>query len=435
MTASSRRPKRAAWTAGAASAALCLGALTVPAIAQAEPAPAAPALNAAPALDGALAAIPAAGVPGAYGAALDDSGRWTGAAGVADLTDETPAEADSYHRIASVTKTFVSVAVLQQVAEGTVELDAPAADHLPAGTLPGALADTVTVRMLLNHTSGIGDYVNVAFPSLRQLSPESLEEHRYRELAPEELVEMGLSAPATGTPGQRYSYSNTNYVLAGLLLREVTGVSAEEYVTEHVIDAAGLTDTFFPDSPELPTPHARLYDPLHGTQDPPGDYTEYDMSWASTAGALVSTMTDLNLFQQALFGGELLPEEQLAEMFETVPMGHDANGQPYGAYGLGLYPITLSCDTFWGHDGIAWGASTLAFSSEDGSQQAAVGYNLTHYQTIASDGSLNPHPADAAVVRYLDAALCGSDGSALSSEALREAQLTLENARLDRTLG
>lgn len=429
MTASSRRPKRAALTVGAASAALCLGALTVPALAQAEPAPA------APELDAALAAIPAAGVPGVYGAAREGAERWTGAAGVADLTDDTPAEADSRHRIASVTKTFVSVAVLQQVAEGTVDLDAPAAELLPADTLPASLADAVTVRMLLNHTSGIGDYVSVAFPSLRELSPESLEEHRYRELAPEELVEMGLSAPATGEPGERYAYSNTNYVLAGLLLREVTGVSAEEYISEHVIEAAGLTETFFPDSPELPTPHARLYDPLHGTQDPPGDYTEYDMSWAATAGALVSTMTDLNQFQEALFRGELLPDKQLAEMRETVPMGHDANGEPFGAYGLGLYPITLSCDTFWGHDGVAWGASTLAFSSEDGGQQAAVGYNLTHYQALAADGTLNPHPADAAVVSYLDEALCGTDGAALSSETLRQAQLTLANARLHRALG
>ncbi|SOD63293.1 D-alanyl-D-alanine carboxypeptidase [Streptomyces zhaozhouensis] len=428
MTASSRRPQRAAWTAGAASAALCLGALTVP-TATAQPA----AAPDAPRLDAAIAAIPAAGAPGAYGAAQDGDGRWTGAAGVADLTEETPADADSWHRIASVTKTFVSVAVLQQVAEGTVDLDAPAADHLPAGTLPDALAEEVTVRMLLNHTSGIGDYVQVAFPSLRQLSPESLEEHRYRELAPEELVEMGLSARSTGEPGERYSYSNTNYILAGMLLGEVTGVSAEEYVTEHVIERAGLSETFFPDSPELPTPHARLYDPLHGTQDPPGDYTEYDMSWAGTAGALVSTMTDLNEFQRALFSGELLPEKQLSEMLDTVPMTN-GNGEQVGAYGLGLYEINLSCGKFWGHDGVAWGASTLAFSSEDGERQAAIGYNVTHYQTLAEDGTLNHHPVDTAVARYLDEALCGS-GAQLSDEKLGQVQLTLENAGLSRSLG
>ncbi|GAA3884128.1 serine hydrolase domain-containing protein [Streptomyces sedi] len=430
MTASSRRPRRTTWTAGAASAALCLGALTVPtASAQSAAEPD------ASRLDGALAGIPAAGAPGAYGAAQDGDGRWTGAAGVADVAEEIPAEADSRHRIGSITKSFVSIAVLQQVAEGTVELDGLAADYLPAGTLPDSLSEGVTVRMLLNHTSGIGDYVHVAFPSLRNPSPESLEEHRYRELAPEDLVEMGLSAPRTGDPGERNSYSNTNYILAGLLLSEVTGVSVEEYVTEHVIERAGLDETFFPDSPELPAPHARLYDPLHGTEEPPGgDYTEYDMSWAGAAGALVSTMTDLNEYQRALFSGELLPDEQLAEMLETVPM-LDGNGNAVGSYGLGVYEVELPCGTFWGHDGVVWGASTLAFSSEDGERQASIGYNVTHYQTIAEDGTLNPHPVDAAVVRYFDEALCGTDSEPLSDEKLRQVQLSLENVGLSRSLG
>ncbi|MDT0266454.1 serine hydrolase domain-containing protein [Streptomyces sp. DSM 44915] len=429
MTASSRRSKRAL-TTGAASAALCLSALTVPA-AVAQSAPDTPVSTTNAALDAALAEIPASGLPGAYGAARVGEERWQGAAGVADLTDGSPAEADSYHRIASLTKTFVSVAVLQQVADGALELDALAADHLPAGTLPAELAEAVTVRMLLNHTTGIGDYIASAFPSLATLSPASLEEHRFRELAPAELVELGLAAPRTGEPGQRYSYSNTNYILAGLLVEQVTGQPAEEYVTERVIAPAGLTDTFFPDSPELPTPHARLYQPLHGTQDPPDDFTEYNMSWAGTAGALVSTMPDLNRFQEALFGGELLPAEQLAEMLETVPI-RGQNGQVTGAYGLGLYPIALSCDTFWGHDGIAWGASTLAFSSLDGERQAAIGYNMSHYQTLSADGYLNPHPGDRAVVRYLDEALCGAE-SELTAETLRQAELALQTARLDRT--
>ncbi|UED87278.1 serine hydrolase domain-containing protein [Streptomyces profundus] len=419
MTASPPRRVRAL-TIGAASVALCATSLTMPALADEGP-------SRDERLDASLAAVPDAGLPGALAAASVGDDRWTGAAGVADLRTEGPTRPEMRHRVASVTKTFVSVGVLQQVAEGNVELDAPVGRYLPAGPLPAELADAVTVRMLLNHTSGIGDYVVPAFPSLAENSGHSLDEHRFRQIAPEELVALGLSAPATGVPGERHSYSNTNYILAGLLLGEVTGVPAERYITERVIEPAGLRDTAFPESPVIRAPHPRMYTSLHGLLERPRDYSVYDMSWAGTAGSLVTTMADLNTFQAALFGGELLPDEQLAEMLETVPV-EDLDGDVIGAYGLGVYPVNLSCGTFWGHDGVAWGASTLAFSSPDGESQAAIGYNASHYGIPAEDGTLEPHPADLAVILHLDEALCGAEREAPpepTAAPLRDGQLPL----------
>ncbi|WP_067226410.1 serine hydrolase [Streptomyces sp. NBRC 109706] len=418
------RTRTRSLTIGAAAVALCATSLTMPALADEGP-------SRDEVLDASLAAVPEAGVPGAFAAASVGDDRWSGAAGVADTRTGRPTRPELRQRVASVTKTFVSVAVLQQVAEGNIELDAPVGRYLPAGTLPQELADTVTVRMLLNHTSGIGDYVVPAFPSLIEGSTRSLHEHRFRRIAPEELVALGLTVPATGTPGEGHSYSNTNYVLAGLLLGEVTGMPAERYITERVIEPAGLRDTAFPESAVIRGPHPRMYSTLHGMQERPRDYSIYDMSYVSTAGSLVTTMADLNAFQAALFGGELLPDEQVAEMLQTVPV-EDENGAVVGAYGLGVYPITLSCDTFWGHDGVVWGASTLAFSSADGESQAAIGYNESHYQTVNEEGALEPHPADLAVILHLDEALCGADrepsseaAAELATEPARDGQLPL----------
>lgn len=394
------RNRRRSLALGAAGLALA-GAALAPA-----PASAGPAGTGEP-LDETLARIHEAGIPGVYGATRDGGQRWHGASGVADTSTGRPTQPQMRHRIGSVTKTFTAVGLLQQAERGTVDLDAPVAGYLP-GLLPDDLGQAVTVRMLLNHTSGIGDYVLLAFPSLLEGTGDSLEEHRFREITREELVALGLQAPRTGEPGERHSYSNTNYVIAGLLLEEVTGTDAQDYLTEHVIRPAGLRHTYFPDGPRLRGPHAKMYEGLHGLLDPPRDFSVYHMSWAAEAGALVSTMDDLNTFYAALFSGELISDASLAEMMTTVPV-EDATGQIVGAYGLGLYPLQLPCGTFWGHDGAVWGAGTYAFSSPDGERQASLGLTRMKYQEVTEDGELVPHPADQAASIHLVVALCGED--------------------------
>lgn len=357
-------------------------------------------------LERTLGAVHEAGMYGVYSSVRGGGERWTGASGLADVDTRRPVRPGMRQRVGSISKTFTAVAVLQQVERGKVGLDAPVGDYLP-GLIPGERGRRITVRMLLNHTSGIGDYVLGAFPSLARGSAASLDEERFRSIRPEQLVRLGLDAPATGRPGELPgSYSNTNYVIAGLLLEKVTGQDAGAYITRNVIDRAGLRHTSYPRTPFIKGPHPKMYESFYGLIDPPRDYSVYDMSWASTAGSVISTTDDLNRFYRALLGGRLVSAASLDQMLRTVPVG----GLDYG---LGIYSLDLpGCGRFWGHDGAVFGAGTLALSSRDGKRQIALGWNLMKYQRLKADGTgLEPSPIDDALNAHIVRALCPAASS------------------------
>ncbi|MFJ8751272.1 serine hydrolase domain-containing protein [Streptomyces sp. NPDC102441] len=410
---SGRRRARLAAVASAALLSLAVGAL--PAASDAPP-PATTTASAASttsgldrkALRASLDAFHQAGMYGAYSAVRDGSGQWRGAAGVADIDNGRPMHPDYEHRIGSITKTFTSVAVLQQVAKGRIDLDAPVGDYLPE-LVPGERGRKVTVRMLLNHTSGIADYILPAFPKLVTDPGQALDEGRFRQMVPEELARLGLAAEPPAPRGT-HSYANTNYIIAGLLLKKVTGQDPESYITRNVIRKAGLRHTYFPRSARISGPHAKMYESFYGTIDPARDYSVYDMSWAGTAGAMVSTMSDLNDFYRLLLGGKLLGAAELREMKTTVPAYEPAPGQEVAMrYGLGLYTLKMpSGGWYWGHDGGVFGAGTWALSTEDGRRQAAIGYNLMKYERFGEDGTPLPDPIGEALFGYMDGALSGA---------------------------
>ncbi|MDF6061647.1 beta-lactamase family protein [Streptomyces sp. JH010] len=360
------------------------------------------------ALHASLEAFHQAGMYGAYSAVRDGSEQWRGAVGVADVDTGRPMRPDYEHRIGSITKTFTSVAVLQQVARGRIGLDAPIGDYLPE-LVPGERGREVTVRMLLNHTSGIADYILPAFPKLVTDPGQALDEGRFRRMAPEEMARLGLAAEPPAQPGT-HSYANTNYIIAGLLLKKVTGQDPESYITRNVIRKAGLRHTYFPRSAFISGPHARMYESLYGTIDPARDYSVYDMSWAGTAGAMVSTMNDLNDFYRQLLDGKLLGAAELREMKTTVPAYEPAPGQEVALrYGLGLYTLKMpEGGWYWGHDGGVFGAGTWALSTEDGRRQAAIGYNLMKYERFGEDGQPLPDPIGEALFGYMDGAVSGA---------------------------
>ncbi|GGV26585.1 hydrolase [Actinomadura cremea] len=367
-------------------------------------------------LRAALDGVHDAGMYGVFSQVRDGREEWDGAAGAADVRTGRPVRAHMRHRVGSITKTFVATAILQQVEAGRIELDAPVGRYLP-DVVPGERGERVTVRMLLNHTSGIGDYVPAAFPSFGELSPESLDEHRFREIAPERLVAWGLEAPRTGEPGERVSYSNTNYIVAGLLLEKATGQDADRYIDRHVIRKAGLRHTSFPERPRIQGPHPKMYESLYQHIDPPRDYSVYNMSWVWTAGSVVSTMDDLNTFYRKLLTGKLIGEKALAEMKRTRPWT-DGAGNVIANYGLGLYSMDLPCGTFWGHDGAVFGAGTQSLSTPDGERQVSVAMNLMKYQKI-ENGAPVPHPIDYAMPEFQLEAACGDVPAAKSSGGLR----------------
>ena len=239
-----------------------------------------------------------AGFPGALATYEDARGRSRDyTAGVGNLETGARVPLDGQVRIGSNSKTFFAVALLQLVDEGTIDLDAPVETYLP-GLVHGDGVDgsAITVRQLLQHTSGLPNYTAVMdhdFLSTR---------HHYVE--PRELLDLALTQPGT-PPGSRWDYSNTNYVVAGLIVQKVAGRPLAEVITDRVIEPLRLRDTYVPDRGEesLRERHPLGY---HATE--PGgelqDITVLDPAWAWAAGDIVSTPSDLNAFFVALMGGD-----------------------------------------------------------------------------------------------------------------------------------
>nr|WP_223245185.1 serine hydrolase domain-containing protein [Streptomyces sp. CBMA156] len=342
------------------------------------------------ALDAAVQAIVDSGGASASLARVGEYGRtrWKGAAGTADDATGAPASATGRFRIGSVTKTFVSTVVLQLVAEGRLGLDDPVERLLP-GAVPNG--ENITLRRLLNHTSGLFDYTeDHAFDPTAPGSLERwLESGRYTRWTPQQLIALADSHPAYFPPGQGYHYSNTDYILAGQIIERTTGRTWQQEVERRVIRPLGLTGTSMPDhETAVPGPHAHGYFDL-----PTGrvDVTDLDPSMAGAAGAGISTTADLNTFITALLGGRLLPRPQLAEMMTVTP-------QSQGGYGLGLERTTTDCGELWGHTGGIPGFSTFLYTSPDLRRQLSVSMN--------NSGLSTPLPTRKAFEKLVGAATC-----------------------------
>jgi D-alanyl-D-alanine carboxypeptidase len=289
--------------------------------------------------------------------------EWSAAAGTQNLSSTVPVSASSRFRIGSITKTFVATVVLQLVDEGRLALDDPIERHLP-GTVPGGA--TITVRQLLNHTSGVYDYAHERDWSTNRWRGET----RFRTYRPQELLAVGFAKPPYFPPGQGWHYSNTNYVIAGLLVERLTGKPYGAAITERVIRPLRLNQTTVPGTdPTLPDPHA------HGYAEVAGEFvdaTEMNPSLDWAAGEMISTAGDLNRFVSALLRGELTSAAALAAMRESI---ETAPGQLF-RYGLGLQQFDLPCGTtVFGHGGELLGYLTYAFATEDGSRQLTLSYN------------------------------------------------------------
>ncbi|WP_223884724.1 serine hydrolase domain-containing protein [Micromonospora craniellae] len=354
-------------------------------------------------LRAALAAVPEAGVPGVLAAVRDGRRDWRDAAGQAFLTRPRPMQPQMRHRIGSITKTFVATTVLQLVDEGRLGLDDPIGQRLPE-IVPGELGDQVTVRMLLNHTSGIGNYTNAMIDSYAAINRMQVTTY-----APADLVAMGLALPPTNAPGAEFSYSNTNYILAGLLVEAVTGNSTAAEVQRRILRPLKLTGTSFPGTdPTIRGPHGGAYFAPFGVRD----LSEFNMSWGGAAGEMISTTADLNTFFRALLRGDLLRPATLDQMLTRVPMVPEL--PEAGGYGLGIYALPTPCGEFWGHDGAVIGHLTYSLHSRNGARQVSSGINLSHYQI----GLPDPHPIDIAWQTFLLTAMCpASEMNSRSSEA------------------
>jgi D-alanyl-D-alanine carboxypeptidase len=388
----------------------------VPVVAPAGVATAAPA-GTGSVLQQRLDAVHAAGMPGAFAEVRDGIGTWSPTTGVADIATGAPVRDGMRHRIGSITKTFVATTVLQLAGEDRIALNAPIGRYLPAGLVPTGLARQVTVRMLLNHTSGIGD-----FDTQLIRKPADLITLGKTTYTPERLVRIGLSAGSTNAPGAAWSYSNTNYILAGLIIENVTGHSYRTEVSRRILRPLGLHDTYFEGAdPDIRGPHMHAYVPW--TDGTLRDFTHYNMSWAYSAGEMVSTAADLNTFFRALLTGRLLSGPLLTAMQTTVPT--DPAHPAAAGYGLGLYWVQLPCGRVWGHDGGTIGHQTVSWHSADGRRQMTYAQNMAFYQTSTTE----PSPIDVAAAQFDLAALCGPQAATWQAAPLT-GPLTPDGQRL-----
>jgi D-alanyl-D-alanine carboxypeptidase len=345
-------------------------------------------------LQAALDVAVTAGSPGAHAGVVDDGGRWHGVSGVGDLVNRSAPDPRGQVRVGSITKTVVATAVLQLVGEGRVRLTDRVQDRLP-GLLP--YAEPITVRQLLQHTSGIPH-------TERWESLPEVDTTRWQHQSPDETIRKGTEGkPLSFPPGQGVEYSNTNYAVLGKLVEEVTGRPLHAELQRRVLDRAGMRDSYLPYRyTRVDRPAARGYEWLHGPDAAPTDVTDYEMSrfWAS--GNLVSTVDDLNRFFRALLTGGLLPAAQLAEMRATVPSG--VAGLEFGL-GLMRIPLPPGCAApeIWGFNGSVPGYHTWSMHSPDAGRQLTVAVNTNLTSAAAQDAAL----------QVVFAEFCGLTGTAL----------------------
>ncbi|MFF0299474.1 serine hydrolase domain-containing protein [Streptomyces sp. NPDC001651] len=337
------------------------------------PAVAAPSGTGHAATRAAAEAVVEAGVPGVTVTARDGRGTWSATAGVGRIGTGQPRSADDRYRVGSITKTFVATVVLQLEAEGRLSLDDTVEKWLP-GLVRGHGHDgrRITLRQLLNHTSGVSDYTTDPGFVRDHFAKDGFFEHRYDTRRPRDLVAVAMRHEPEFAPGARWSYSNTNYVLAGLVIEKVTGHPYGTEVERRVIRPLRLTATSVPGTRvTMPRPGSRAYGKLADTATGPTyDVTELNPSIAYAAGEMISDSKDLDRFYTALLRGRLLPREQLNEMTTTVPAVENVR------YGLGLMRVELSCGvTVWGHGGGIHGSVSDVAVTRDGRHALALNLN------------------------------------------------------------
>ncbi|MER6327372.1 serine hydrolase domain-containing protein [Streptomyces coelicoflavus] len=284
------------------------------------------------------------GFPAALASVRDEKGHTRNyTAGVGDRRKKrSRVPADGQVRIASTTKLYTATVVLQLVGEGKVGLDATVETYLP-GLVRGDGIDgrNITVRQLLQHTSGLPNYTET-MPKFSEWRHTFVDDH--------DLLDMAFKEKASFAPGKGWEYSNTNYTLAGLIVQKVTGRPIGEEITDRIIEPLHLRHTYWPREGEQTI---RERHPHGYASDEPGgplmDATEVDPSWGGAAGQLVARPSDVNRFLTALMDGRLLEPAQLEEMRTTV----EAKGLHDGwRYGLGIVEMPLSCGgVAWGHGG------------------------------------------------------------------------------------
>lgn len=307
------------------------------------------------------------GPPGAI-ATLYRGGKLTVLrAGRANVARAGAPRATDHMRIASVAKAFSGAVALNLARAGKLGLDDTIGQRL-AG-MPAAWS-AVTVRQMLNHTSGLPDYTqSKGFAEQAEKRPRAY-------VSPQTIVGWVAGDPLEFPPGSKYEYSNTDNIVVGLIVEAVTGGSYAQALQRIVFGPAGLSQTSLPTNVALPSPF------IHGYLTAPGEKPE-DVStvlspsgaWAS--GGIVSTPRDLNAFIRADLGLKFFDRAQQREQMRFVPGGESSPPGPgRNSAGLALFRYQTKCGTVYGHTGNFPGYVQWAAASADGRRAVTTSLNI-----------------------------------------------------------
>jgi len=296
---------------------------------------------------------------------FSDGTTWSGTSGYASREKECLVTIEHHLYIGSITKLYTARLVMDQVERGTISLD----DTLDQWLI-FPYADTVTLKMLLNHTSGIPSYTEDAWYLARLFGLPR------KHWEPDELVLVIDNKPLKFEPGSRHEYSNSNYLLLGMILENLTGKPYETQVCESM-DELGLDDTFFltyPDNAAI----ANGYDEtlLHlGTRNLTGFRRSLETG-AYSAGGMLSTSEDVALFVRSLFTGQIVGDSTLSQMTAFVE-APDQDVPLQKGYGLGIRNLTIDGESLVGHTGAIPGYSGIALHNLEKGYTIVVLSNLS----------------------------------------------------------
>ena len=313
-----------------------------------------------------------------------ERGDWSATFGTGEIGEAVPMTLDDVFRIGSNTKTMTSTVILQLVQEGVLALDDPISKFLP--DVPGG--ENITIAQLSEMRSGLYSYsFDPGFNATLDAEPQKV-------WTPDELLAIAFTHPAKFAPGTQYDYSNTNIVLLGLVIEQLTGMSASAAFKERIFEPLGLQHTFLPEPKDssIPTPHAKGYQfgtnvetidsyAVPAAQLPsaltgtllPINQTDANPSWAWTAGGAISTVDDLAVYVKALVGGGLL--DDATQKLRIASVQPTVAGQAGGVgYGLGIAQFAPG---ILGHDGQLPGYSTFMVYNTNTNETIIIGANLS----------------------------------------------------------
>ena len=330
------------------------------------------------ALDRALKELVAmeGGPPGVIAVVQRGQQRKVHTFGVRNIKSGLPIRIDDRVRIASVAKAFSGAVALSLVSKGALSLNDTIGELL--SDLPEPPPDAwaeVTLRQLLNHTSGLPDiledqdYLDAFLASLTKAPPpEKLLTYLYNNIPPLRFV-----------PGSKYQYSNSDNIAVALMAEAATGKSYEDLLRELVYRPLGLRKTSLPRGTNLRKPFIHGYD-NDPAQDPPEDVSELVAAgWSWASGGIVSTPADLNDFIRGYVGGKLFDQRTQAKQRKVIEGGSsEPPGPGMNSAGLAIFRYETPCGTVWGHTGNTSGYTQFAAASADGRRSVTVSINAQH---------------------------------------------------------